>query len=218
MPMRKVFDVCARAASGLAAAAPSSVMNSRRLMKNMGLPPLRVGAAKNHHGGRQPPVYCTLGLPSAGGQVLGLDPKCCELRRRAAGPAQISDSTHLPRQEDHCTAGFRSGRCLLWVINGPWVVQQRLSLLPRERTSSVSRITSEKCHKQTLHDLLNHLVSAQQHRSRHSKTERLGRLGVYSHLEFHRHLNGQVSRLGAAQYLIDIDSAATNYILEVGSV
>src|SRR5258705_13841412 len=89
-----------------------------------------------------------------------------------------------------------------------------------EKLSSVTQkdFCNTICHKQTLHDLLNHLVSAQQHRSRHGKTERLGRLGVYSHLEFHRHLNGQVSRLGAAQYLIDIDSTATNYIFEVGSV
>jgi hypothetical protein len=84
--------------------------------------------------------------------------------------------------------------------------------------SAVTDFRNKVCHKQTFHDLLNHLVSAEQHRSRHSETERPGRLGVYSHLEFHRHLNGQVSRLGAAQYLIDIDSTATNYIFEVGSV
>ena len=40
MPMRRIrSDCCARAASGHAdAAPPSSVMNSRRLMPNMGAP------------------------------------------------------------------------------------------------------------------------------------------------------------------------------------
>jgi hypothetical protein len=37
----------------------------------------------------------------------------------------------------------------MWVINGPWGAQQRLPLLPCERTSLVGRTTSEKCHKLT---------------------------------------------------------------------
>jgi len=44
-PTTGIADCCARAASGHAAAAPhSSVMNSRRLMPDIGLPP-RFGAA-----------------------------------------------------------------------------------------------------------------------------------------------------------------------------
>jgi len=38
-PITGIADCCARAASGHAAAPPSSVMNSRRLMSDMGLPP-----------------------------------------------------------------------------------------------------------------------------------------------------------------------------------
>src|SRR5436309_1330673 len=38
-----IAGCCARAASGHAAAPPSSVMNSRRLMPNIGLPPPPVG-------------------------------------------------------------------------------------------------------------------------------------------------------------------------------
>ena len=40
---------------------------------------------------------------------------------------------------------------------------------------------------------------------------RSGRL-VLSHLEFNRHLNGQVTRFGAAKYLINIGGTATNYV------
>ena len=45
------------------------------------------------------------------------------------------------------------------VIIGPWVVQQRLPLLPRERTSSVSRTTSEKCQQET-HALQQNIIKA----------------------------------------------------------
>ena len=46
-PITGIAGCCARAASGHAAAAPpSSAMNSRRLMPDMGLPP--TGAAADH--------------------------------------------------------------------------------------------------------------------------------------------------------------------------
>src|SRR4029077_20386865 len=61
--------------------------------------------------------------------------------------------------------GRRSGwaQCLSWVINGPWVVQQRLPLLPCERTSSVSRTTSEKCQQRKSPLLFDHLVATGEH-------------------------------------------------------
>jgi len=59
-----------------------------------------------------------------------------------------------------------------------------------------------------------HLVGAQSDRWRHSEAKRLGRLGVYGHLEFHRYLNWQLSRLLTAQNTIDVGSATTNYISE----
>jgi hypothetical protein len=40
------------------------------------------------------------------------------------------------------------GRGRLRGINGPWVIPQTIPLLPCERTSSVCRTTSERCHKQ----------------------------------------------------------------------
>src|SRR5262249_19490792 len=74
-PTTGIAACCARAARAtcgsetVAPAPPRSVMNSRRLMSNMGPPPYRVGATKNHRG-RRP-----LSLPPAGLQVLGLDLK-----------------------------------------------------------------------------------------------------------------------------------------------
>jgi hypothetical protein len=60
---------CARAASGQAAAAPPSrVMNSRRLMPDIGLPPAW----------RRRSVYRTLNLPQRGRQVLGAGLNCSE--------------------------------------------------------------------------------------------------------------------------------------------
>src|SRR5213595_1080973 len=45
---------------------------------------------------------------------------------------------------------------------------------------------------------LDHLIGAHQDRRRYGKAERFGRPGIYSHLEFHRHLNRQVGRFLAA--------------------
>jgi hypothetical protein len=59
---------CACAASGHdAAALASNLMNSRRLMPNIGLPPASA-----------PPVYRMLNLPQSGWQVLGPDLNCSE--------------------------------------------------------------------------------------------------------------------------------------------
>jgi len=68
-------------------------MNSRRLMSNMWLPPLRVGATKNHHRGRDPGLRHTeLAISRLAG------PRALSLNRgggSAAPPAVIplSDST-----------------------------------------------------------------------------------------------------------------------------
>jgi hypothetical protein len=57
--------------------------------------------------------------------------------------------------------------------------------------------------------LFDHLVSPQQNRWGYGKTERLGRLGVHSHLEFDRQFNWQVRRLCSAQDAIYVGSGAT---------
>src|SRR5262249_11552485 len=54
-----------------------------------------------------------------------------------------------------------------------------------------------------------HLVGAQQDRLWYGKTERLGGLEVYDHLEFCRKLHRQIARLRAAQDAIDISGGAT---------
>src|SRR4051794_24175475 len=64
----------------------------------------------------------------------------------------------------------------------------------------------------------NHLVGAQQNGRGNSKGESFRRPYVYSHLEFHWHLNGQVSRFSATQDLINIGRSATNNVSQVGSV
>src|SRR5262249_36748263 len=93
-PATGIVGCCLRAARAtcgsktVAPAPPRSVMNSRRLMSNIG-PPHRVGATKNHRG-RRP-----LSLPPAGLQVLGLDLNCSGSRRGAASPAPRNNSTHL---------------------------------------------------------------------------------------------------------------------------
>src|SRR6266853_2068018 len=66
--------------------------------------------------------------------------------------------------------------------------------------------------------LLDHVVGAQQDRSRHRKAERLGGLEVDSHLKFDRPLNGQVGRLRATENAIDIEGGAKPYIQQVRSV
>src|SRR5262249_54003460 len=74
---------CARAASGQAAAPPSSVMKSRRFMSSIGdfLP----------YALSEPPtgpcsVFRSFSLPQGGRQVLGANLKCSELRRRRPAP------------------------------------------------------------------------------------------------------------------------------------
>src|SRR5215467_8665475 len=51
----------------------TSVMNSRRPMLDIGLPPLRVGATKGHRRDRRLLVYPPLSLAPSGRQVLRLD-------------------------------------------------------------------------------------------------------------------------------------------------
>jgi len=58
---------CARATTGHTAAPPSRVMNSRRLMPDMGVPPASAL-----------PVYRTLSLLQRGRKVLGPELKCSE--------------------------------------------------------------------------------------------------------------------------------------------
>jgi len=60
-PVIDIAGCCARAATDHAAAPPRSVMNSRRLMSDMGLP---LALAP-------PSVFRTLNLPQRGRQVLG---------------------------------------------------------------------------------------------------------------------------------------------------
>src|SRR2546429_9524948 len=73
--MRRIRSpCCAPAPSGHAAEPPSSVMNWRRLMPDIGLPPASAL-----------PVYRTLNLPQRGRKVLGPDLKCSEAGLGAAG-------------------------------------------------------------------------------------------------------------------------------------
>jgi hypothetical protein len=67
-PMRRIRSAgcCARAATGHAAAPPSSVMNSRRRMPDTGASPSQS-------------VRRTLSLPPAGRQVLGAGLNCSEI-------------------------------------------------------------------------------------------------------------------------------------------
>ena len=66
--------------------------------------------------------------------------------------------------------------------------------------------------------LLDHFVGAQQNRLRHGEPERLGGLGVNSHLKFDRHLNRQVGRLCATENAIHIGRGAPKQVRAVGSV
>ena len=59
------------------------------------------------------------------------------------------------------------------------------------------------------HLFVDHLVSTQQDRGRHGKTERLGGLAVHGHLELGRKLHRKIARLCAAQNAIDIGGGAT---------
>jgi len=69
-PITGIGCCCARAASGHAAAPPSSVMKSRRLTPSIGLPPL----------GWATDTYRMLNLAQRGRQVLGADLNCSESR------------------------------------------------------------------------------------------------------------------------------------------
>ena len=84
----------ARAVSGQAAAPPSSVMNWRRLMPRIGLPPAW----------RRRSVYRTLNLPQRGRQVLGVDLNCSESTAVPIPPVSAHDAA-----ADRCTAAFQSG-------------------------------------------------------------------------------------------------------------
>src|SRR4029453_17187561 len=73
---RPAGGCCAHAASGHAAAPPSSAMNSRRLRSSMGSSP-------------EPavPAYRRLTMPRKHPHVLGVDLNCSESRRRATCPS-----------------------------------------------------------------------------------------------------------------------------------
>src|SRR6266487_3270191 len=89
-PTRSIFGCCcARAASGPATAAPPSAkMNSRRLMLNIGLPPIRLSRRERLPAGEALQSVCrTLSLPLKGQQVLGADLNCPESRDRRAAAA-----------------------------------------------------------------------------------------------------------------------------------
>src|SRR5262245_9262737 len=139
MPMRRVpLACCARAASGHATAAPlRSVMNSRRLMSDIGLPPPWGRCS----------VYRTLNLPQDGRQVLGPDLNCSESWWGAAGPllcCRPNDSTH-DAPEDRCTAGFQSCLCPLWVNRDPGSRNQAIThvrLAPKAKVGHQGAITS----------------------------------------------------------------------------
>src|SRR5262249_8242479 len=78
-PIRFILFCCARAvrdgsSAGAAAAPPSNVMNSRRPISDIGLPPAL----------HRRPVYRTLNLAQKGGQVLG--PKLNRSESRGCGP------------------------------------------------------------------------------------------------------------------------------------
>src|SRR5262249_39831082 len=91
-PITGIAVCCARAARGHAAVAPpSSVMNSRRLMTNIGLPPTRHTPPGVTTSGRGPlrSIRRTLSLPQNGRQVLETDLNCSE--SRPALPAVIPD-------------------------------------------------------------------------------------------------------------------------------
>src|SRR5262249_17025044 len=66
--------------------------------------------------------------------------------------------------------------------------------------------------------LLDHLISAQQNRQWHLKTERGGGLSVHDHLELGRKLHREIARLLAAQNAIDIGGGATKVVYPVDSV
>src|SRR2546430_1584310 len=89
-PTRSIFGCCcARAASGPATAAPPSAkMNSRRLMLNIGLPPIRLSRRERLPAGEALQSVCrTVSLPLKGQQVLGADLNCPESRDRRAAAA-----------------------------------------------------------------------------------------------------------------------------------
>src|SRR6201984_1479027 len=106
------------------------------------------------------------------------------------------DIPAMPGREEPPLLPFVHG--LIWVINGPWVVQQRLPLLPRERTSSVGRTTSEKCHKRKSRfaPLFSHLVRAGEQRRRNFETQRLCGFTIDEKLKPGRLLDGKICRLG----------------------
>ena len=79
-----------------------------------------------------------------------------------------------------------------------------------KRLSEVQTFCVARC-------LFDHLVSAQQDRLRHRKTERLGGLDVHDHLVFRRKLHREIARLLAAQNAINISGGATIAVYQVGS-
>src|SRR5262245_27103749 len=89
------------------------------------------------------------------------------------------------------------------------VMRRLMSALPpkaaSQRTLSESPHTATsghwRCSKAMLFD---HLVGAGEQRLRHSKVERLGGFQIDNQLELCWQLNGQVLRLRASQYPIDV--------------
>ena len=62
------------------------------------------------------------------------------------------------------------------------------------------------------HALLDHLVRLQQQQRRNRQAQRLGRLRIDDQLELRGLLDGQISRLGAFQELVDVDCGAPSQV------
>src|SRR5262249_14683134 len=104
---------CARAANGHAAA-PRSVMNSRRLILDMGTSSPVEWRLPHRAGRRRRPVYRTLNLPQSTRQVLGSDLNPSESGGLLAATCAAERIAH----DTLCAAGFRSNLTRLGVRLG----------------------------------------------------------------------------------------------------
>ena len=79
----------------------------------------------------------------------------------------------------------------------------------RWRVEAAWRRPLQKKNRSSGHELLDHLISAQQNRRGYGKTERRRGPAVHDHLKFCRKLHREIARLLAAQDAIDIGGGAT---------